>query len=208
MAFTVTSETNGKRIPFHVRVVFRGDGYGLFRDGKHACVHNEEEPMVEFYDGRYPHDPVGGDLRGQFVSRYYLSTLTEHQTKPHALQGGGGLNLQGDAPDWSIDGPSFALAVAYAQGVVDGRGLVAPSKPVPMHDEGDEVRYRVRDGKAQAVYIRRDGIAVGCGETKDGPDAIATVARMASVNALDASGAELRKSKAMLEGWTPWWKTR
>lgn len=216
MTFLVTSQATGEPIGFYVRVVFRGDGYGLFRcadggvgragsDGKHACVHDKDEPMVEFYDSRHPHDPVefGVDnaRRGQFVSRYYLSTLlADAAGRPDHI---GGIALDGGVPAWTLDKASFQLALAYAQGVVAGR-KPASSPPPLMHDKDDEVRLRVRGGKVQAVYVRRDSVPVGCGEADD----FETAARKAAVNALDASGAEVRKAKAMLESWTPWWAPR
>lgn len=212
MTFLVTSQATGEPIGFYVRVVFRGDGYGLFRcadggvgiaraaDGKHACVHDKDEPMVEFYDSRHPHDPVefGVDnaRRGQFVSRYYLSTLlADAAGRPDHI---GGIALDGSVPAWTLDKASFQLALAYAQGVVAGRKF-AP-KPLLMHAPGDEVRCLIKGGgKAKAVYVRRDGVPVGCGEVEDGPDALYAVARMASVNALDASGVEAAKASRMFD---------
>ena len=52
---------------YNVRIVARGDGYGV----DDAIVHTESEPLVEFYDGR----TQPASRRGQFVSRYYLTTL-------------------------------------------------------------------------------------------------------------------------------------
>ena len=54
---------------FNVRIVSRGDKYGL----NFALTHNEDMPLVEFYDSRYPHTEYG-----QFVSRYYLDTIINH----------------------------------------------------------------------------------------------------------------------------------
>lgn len=198
----ITSYATGEPIGFYVRVVFRGEGYGLFRDGKHACVHDKDEPMVEFYDSRYPHVPVEFDVdeprRGQFVSRYYLSTLLDDADRPGYI---GGIALDGGVPAWTLDKASFQLALAYAQGVVAGRKPAHASTKPLVHDKDDEVRLRVRGGKVQAVYVRRDSVPVGCGEADD----LDTAVRQASTNALDASGAEVRKAKAMLESWRPWW---
>ena len=58
------------QIPWVVRVVYKGDRYG--RAWK--LVHDTDDPLVEFYDGR--HSFMDSDL-GQFVSRYNLSTLLE-----------------------------------------------------------------------------------------------------------------------------------
>lgn len=71
--------------PLNVRMVFPGDKYG--RDD--VLTHNGDEPLVEFYDARYPFTE-----HGQFVSRYYLSTLKEGPAR--------GLNLDGGIPAWSV----------------------------------------------------------------------------------------------------------
>ena len=74
--------------PFTVRIVNKGDAYG--RDN---CLTHSGEPMAEFYDARYPHTPLG-----QFVSRYYVSTLVADRAKLCEV----GLDLQGDVPDWKV----------------------------------------------------------------------------------------------------------
>lgn len=67
-----------------VRLVEKGDKYGL-----NGCLtHDKGDPLVEFYDTRYKHTDFG-----QFVSRYYLSTLLKSEN---------GLCLQGDVPSWSV----------------------------------------------------------------------------------------------------------
>lgn len=70
---------------FNVRILRKGDKYG--RD--ECLTHNEDRPLVEFYDTRYPHTQYG-----QFVSRYYVSTLLESDT--------GGLCLDGGVPSWTV----------------------------------------------------------------------------------------------------------
>ena len=74
-------------IPFTVRLVCKGDTYGL----NNAIEHSGEMPLVEFYDARFPHTQFG-----QFISRYYADTLTI-QHGPDAL------DLHGGEPDWTID---------------------------------------------------------------------------------------------------------
>ncbi len=51
---------------FNVRIVRAGDRYGL----DNCLTHDKDEPLVEFYDSRYPHCEYG-----QFVSRYYVATI-------------------------------------------------------------------------------------------------------------------------------------
>lgn len=67
-----------------VRLVERGDKYGM----GDALTHDRDDPLVEFYDTRHEHTGLG-----QFVTRYYLSTL---------LKSEGGLNLDGRISDWSV----------------------------------------------------------------------------------------------------------
>lgn len=75
---------------FNVRIVRRGEHYG--RDD---CVaHDRDDPLVEFYDSRRSAKDFGP--RGQFVSRYYASTLMARQ-KPVA-----GLLLDTGSPDWTV----------------------------------------------------------------------------------------------------------
>jgi hypothetical protein len=93
---------------FNVRIVAMGDLYGL-NDCK---VHDEVEPMVEFYDDRY-HEGFGE--RGQFVSRYYASTLLGH--------GHTGLCLDGGVPDWSVDTLGMLRVQDYLQGYLAGARL-------------------------------------------------------------------------------------
>lgn len=78
---------------FNVRIVKNGDKYG--RD--FCLTYDENKPMAEFYDSRYPHTEFG-----QFVSRYYIGTLLNHE----GFYGDGtesGLCLDGGNPDeWSL----------------------------------------------------------------------------------------------------------
>src|SRR5690606_39865054 len=54
--------------------LLNGDSYGL-----NGClIHEENDPMIEFYDTRY-HLSNDWEGLGQFVSRYYLSTLDERE---------------------------------------------------------------------------------------------------------------------------------
>lgn len=70
---------------FNVRIVRTGDRYGL-RD---CLTHDEKEPLVEFYDSRYPHTQ-----HGQFISRYYVSTIVERKNQ--------GLCLDGGVSEWAL----------------------------------------------------------------------------------------------------------
>jgi len=75
-----------KGIPFRVVIVEQGEKYGLNK----SITHEKADPLVEFYDYRYKHTEDG-----QFVSRYFLSTLLENGSST-------GIDLQGGVPDWYI----------------------------------------------------------------------------------------------------------
>ena len=87
----VVQVVNDIGIPFHVRLVRKGDFYGVDNNFKHR----EEEPLVEFYDSRYV---KGHTLLGQFVSRHNLSTIVNHF---------GALNLNASVDDWYITGQNM-----------------------------------------------------------------------------------------------------
>lgn len=74
------------QLTWAVRLIQLGDNYGL----GDKLVHDRVDPLVEFYDTRYSHTPLG-----QFVSRYYLSTLLDREADT-------GLNLDGGVPSWSV----------------------------------------------------------------------------------------------------------
>ena len=82
---------------FNVRFVKTGDKYGL-----NDCLNNADEPMVEFYDSRFP-DFDKTHNRGQFVSRYYAATLL-------ASDYPGGLCLDGGHADiWSVSADGMVV---------------------------------------------------------------------------------------------------
>lgn len=91
---------------FNVRVVLRGDKYG--RDD--SVTHDGDDPLVEFYDATQDPDKFGD--RGQFISRYFFSTL---------LHTGGGLDLHGGVPSWYVYEEQMKRVRAYLQGFADGR---------------------------------------------------------------------------------------
>ena len=66
---------------FNVRYLNNGDKYGL-KDNLIA-----DRPMVEFYDSKYPHTQYG-----QFVSRYYVSTILKQDDSGGEYAGGLCLN--------------------------------------------------------------------------------------------------------------------
>jgi hypothetical protein len=87
------------QLTWAVRLVQRGDAYGL----NDQLTHDKDEPLVEFFDTRYPHTPLG-----QFVSRYNLDTL---------LGSEGGINLDGGIPAWSVSAAGMAPVTAWLREV-------------------------------------------------------------------------------------------
>jgi hypothetical protein len=88
--------------PFRVRLVREGERYG--RDD--GIVHDAGDPLVEFYDASQ--DPAKFGERGQFVTRYYASTLLHDDGNAvvpdwrrhcHA-----GLALDEGVAGWRVDG--------------------------------------------------------------------------------------------------------
>ena len=94
-------------IPWVVRMVEMGEKYGL----DDCLTHNEEDALVEFYDARYPHDKLGKDLSGQFVSRYYVSTLLEEPDKYED-----GLQLDGGTPEWQVSQKNMDEVIGCIRG--------------------------------------------------------------------------------------------
>jgi hypothetical protein len=89
---------------FNIRIVFRGEGYGV----NDAIIHDKDRPLVEFYDCRY----TKINPRGQFVSRYYASTLLESENR------GGGLSLYGDVPEWTVSAEDMKTVYQYIKQVL------------------------------------------------------------------------------------------
>jgi hypothetical protein len=71
-------------------------------------VHDQNPPMVEFFDGRYvtKYDPLG-----QFVSRYFIETIRDCE---------GGVVLDTGAEAWQITDSERRCVVIWADGVVAG----------------------------------------------------------------------------------------
>jgi hypothetical protein len=84
---------------FNVRMVFKGEGYGL----NDSVIHDKDRPLVEFYDSRSSRN----NERGQFVSRYYASTLLESDNH------GCGLSLYGDVPEWTVSADEMTAVRKY-----------------------------------------------------------------------------------------------
>jgi hypothetical protein len=100
----VARVVNDKGRAFNVRVVRSGDHYG-----RNDClVHDKDEPLVEFWDATYEHDPRFTPGLGQFASSYYLSTLTARGRLV-------GLDLCGHVDAWKLTAGNVVDAVTAAQ---------------------------------------------------------------------------------------------
>ena len=101
--------TNNEGRSFNVRLVEKGDSYGL-----DDCLIHEDQmglgSMVEFYDATYV-NKNGFGPRGQFVSRYYLQTLREGRSHLY------GLNLHGGVSEWSLSAENVQTVLRYFIGV-------------------------------------------------------------------------------------------
>jgi hypothetical protein len=107
-AKVVTRVTNAAGRPFNVRLVCRGGRYGL----NDCLVHDEDDPLVEFWDATAEDDPRFTRGRGQFVSRYYLSTLTSKRILSSELVG---LDLCSHVPAWQVTGNNVVEAIAAVE---------------------------------------------------------------------------------------------
>lgn len=83
--------TNSNGITFNVKAVFKGEGYGVNK----SIIHDKDDFLIEFYDATYAGKNNFGK-EGQFISRYYASTLLEGRS---AITG---LSLYGSVPAWSL----------------------------------------------------------------------------------------------------------
>lgn len=115
--------SNVHGIPFVVRIVMPGQRFGAFDEKRQrfALVHGaaeqfvpeelRDEPMIEFYDGRYDFTPFG-----QFVSRYYASTLLDHDSRA--------LLLDGSHPAMMIEGDELQRVIGAAAAVTNRSSTV------------------------------------------------------------------------------------
>ena len=94
---------------WNVRIVEDGDSYG-----KNMCLtHHKADPLVEFYDADacFNDGPKGIKL-GQFVSRYYMSSLMgDEYGSP--IGNGQGLCLDGGVPKWVIEGAAMKRVARF-----------------------------------------------------------------------------------------------
>ena len=97
---TIFNVTNSNGDGFNVRVVRKGDRYGL----DNCLTHDTNNALVEVYDAECASSELG-----QFVSRYYISTLLEGNSRNT------GINLEGSEPKWSIDASNWSKVIAWLE---------------------------------------------------------------------------------------------
>jgi hypothetical protein len=94
--------TTSQNVPMLVRIVLPGQYYG--RDN--VVLNDSKEHLVEFFDTRYPFfKNTDGEILGQFISRYYLTTLLESKNEGICLDGGNRI--------WDVDTNSFNKVIDY-----------------------------------------------------------------------------------------------
>lgn len=139
METLTVANKNGRK--FRVQIVRKGEKYGLNK----CLTHDGEMPLVEFYDLTYP-EKFGAE--GQFVSRYRLDTLKEHDR--HC-----GLDLQGNVPEWKIDGYAMDEVMAWlpSNPVEDRRCRALAAALKKMTDEG---KFKGREVSWEIVELKSD----------------------------------------------------
>jgi hypothetical protein len=125
---------------FNVVLVRKGDAYG-----RNDCLtHDAEDPLVEFYDATYEADDRFYLGRGQFVSRYYLRTLTDRKVRR-------GLDLCGHEPAWKISSQNVADALV----AVDAELRGTPKEVVARED----AERKMFGCTAEAIDEALDGLS-------------------------------------------------
>ena len=87
-------------VEFTIRLVSKGEKYGL----DFCLTHDETDPLVEFYYGRFSHSDFG--RMGVFAGRYYARTILE-SSHQH------GLCLDGGTPGWTLPPEAMAIATQW-----------------------------------------------------------------------------------------------
>lgn len=98
-------QSSGKR--WKIRIVLPGGCYGR----ENCLFHVERDPLIEFWDM----DSFNGE--GQFVSRYYWSTLNKGRESLQRT----GLDLQGDVPAWKVSGQLMEIMFRWAKRAIERR---------------------------------------------------------------------------------------
>ncbi len=139
--------------PCIVRLVHPGDSYGL----NMKLANKTNEDIIEFYDGDYVDefmDQNAGLPLGQFVSRYYVSTIAK---RPETRNG---INLEGSEEKWRISGSELNKALTelgvYAKEVVEEENDIF--KSMPGRKTGLEYTEKKVKEKLDRVTTELDGL--------------------------------------------------
>lgn len=98
--YSTKTLTAANGVAFTARIVLDCQRYGL-----DDCLVHSGEPLVEFYDTRYPETDYG-----QFVSSYFVASIMMWDSyMDEGDARGRGLNLDGGVPIWTIDGATMDL---------------------------------------------------------------------------------------------------
>lgn len=98
------------KIPFNVVVIFKGEKYGL----NDCLTHENEIPLVEFFDARYNHTEYGQFTGGS----YFAATLLGLDGYCSEIGSEGGLCLQGDISQWYIDVDTCKLIATWLKNIL------------------------------------------------------------------------------------------
>lgn len=121
------------------------------RYGRNNCLTNDGAPMVEFYDPTAEFDPLG-----QFVSRYYLTTLLESTTCPS------GLCLDGGVPGWVISSAGMARVLAWLRQISDKIEATVQTATIPIDvlshliEMSDSHIQDIDSGIAEGLYLSQE----------------------------------------------------
>lgn len=118
--------TNHLGITFNVRIVRKGDTYGL----NGFYTHDKERNLVEFYDTRYDHTEYG-----QFVARYYEDTLLDRDN--------GGMWLDYSIASWTVTADNMKEVRDYIKN--DG-GMKMKDTTQAVEVTTDLINYMLDEG--------------------------------------------------------------
>ena len=108
--FTITDMARNQ--DWTVRVVFEGD-----RFGRDMClVHDDAEPLIEFYDADHDFDiDTDGKVLGQFVTNYGADSLLEYANTTN------GITLHGGVPKWKIEKVCYLEILSKVGSIIDDK---------------------------------------------------------------------------------------
>jgi len=123
-SFIALASQSGTSI--HAVIIPPGEVYGM----DNCLVHDGHEPLVEFWDATHAGKKEMFDPEhGQFVSRYYVSTIAE-------LDKGRGLDLHGGEPSWLMPGEGMNQVRQWI-----GQQVAATEDPLQRQREAYKITH-------------------------------------------------------------------